>query len=84
MSARGLGFGLGMGVVLEPANAQLASAAGSFFWGGMASTFFNIDPAQQTVAVVMTQVMGGSMRVEIRLSLRRMVTQAIVSEPLRM
>ena len=84
MSARGLGFGLGMGIVLEPASAQLASAAGSFFWGGMASTFFNIDPAQQTVAVVMTQVMGGSMRVEIRLSLRRMVTQAIVSEPPRM
>ncbi|MBW2361739.1 MAG: beta-lactamase family protein [Deltaproteobacteria bacterium] len=48
------GFGYGLLAVLDSAPAALGSA-GEYFWAGMASTSFSIDPAQELVVLLMAQ-----------------------------
>jgi CubicO group peptidase (beta-lactamase class C family) len=56
-SYEGVGFGLGFATRLDPVrNANLGSV-GEFNWGGMASTLFWVDPAEDLVAIFMTQLM---------------------------
>jgi CubicO group peptidase (beta-lactamase class C family) len=55
-ATEGLGFGLGFAVVTDPAKLADAGAAGSYFWGGAASTEFWIDPETEIVAILMTQL----------------------------
>jgi CubicO group peptidase (beta-lactamase class C family) len=52
----GVGFGLGFYVTLDPVRAQVPSSAGEYGWGGMASTAFWVDPAEELVVVFMTQL----------------------------
>ena len=53
----GSGFGLGFSVVIDPVRALAPASAGSFSWGGMASTYFWIDPAEELIGIFMTQLM---------------------------
>jgi CubicO group peptidase (beta-lactamase class C family) len=51
----GTGFGLGFATTLD----QVASGgfgAGDFFWGGLASTIFWVDPKEGLVVIFMTQL----------------------------
>jgi CubicO group peptidase (beta-lactamase class C family) len=73
----GVGFGLGGSVVIDPAKAQLLRSKGEFAWGGAASTAFWVDPAEELVAVFMTQLMPSS-SYPIRSELRVLVNQALV------
>lgn len=53
---KGVGFGLGFSVLLatdEPANTR---TVGAFSWGGAASTFFWIDPAEELIGLFMAQL----------------------------
>jgi CubicO group peptidase (beta-lactamase class C family) len=59
LAAQGLGFGLGVAVVTNPSLAPAPLPAGSYFWGGAASTYFWVDPSRRLTGVVMTQVFGG-------------------------
>ena len=59
LAAQGLGFGLGVAVVTDPTLAPAPLPAGSYFWGGAASTYFWVDPVRGLTGVVMTQVFGG-------------------------
>ncbi|MAU12268.1 MAG: serine hydrolase [Anaerolineaceae bacterium] len=52
----GLGFGLGFAVVEDPAQAGVISSVGTYYWGGAAATGFWIDPQEEMVAVIMTQI----------------------------
>lgn len=53
----GYGFGLGVDVLLDPVAAGRLSSAGEYGWsGGLASTHFWIDPAEDIVALKMTQI----------------------------
>ena len=52
----GLGFGLGVAVVLDRARSGLPYSAGSFYWGGSQGTVFWIDPAEELIGVLMVQV----------------------------
>jgi CubicO group peptidase (beta-lactamase class C family) len=52
----GTGFGLTVAIDLGPAASQRSGSAGSFSWGGAASTIFWIDPAEELAAVFMTQL----------------------------
>ncbi len=56
----GMGFGLGGAVVLDPARARCAGSVGDFSWGGMASTFFWIDPVHALSVVFFTQLTPSS------------------------
>jgi len=52
----GVGFGLGGSVVLDPGQCSVPSSVGDFSWGGMASTFFWIDPVLELSVVFFTQL----------------------------
>ena len=72
---RGAGIGLTVGVLTDPAKAGQYGSKGMFFWGGAASTIFWIDPEEDLVAVLMTQVLGSSER--LRETYSALVYQAI-------
>lgn len=52
----GMGFGLGFRVVMDPAQAETMSSVGSIGWGGAASTNFWIDPAEEIIGILLTQL----------------------------
>lgn len=56
----GQGFGLGFGINMDPAKAMAPGSAGEFYWGGIFSTYFFIDPVERVSAVFMTQLMPSS------------------------
>jgi CubicO group peptidase (beta-lactamase class C family) len=53
----GSGFGLGWAVTTDVVATTQPGSAGTFSWGGMASTFFWIDPVEDLIAIQMTQLM---------------------------
>jgi CubicO group peptidase (beta-lactamase class C family) len=72
----GIGFGLGFGVNMEPARTLLPGTAGEYYWGGAASTAFWIDPAEELIAILMTQLLPSS-AYPVRRELRTLVYSAI-------
>jgi CubicO group peptidase (beta-lactamase class C family) len=56
----GMGFGIGGAVVLDAARARVPGTVGDFSWGGMASTFFWIDPVEQLSVLFFTQLSPSS------------------------
>lgn len=56
----GMGFGLGGAVVLNPGRVRVPSSLGDFSWGGMASTFFWVDPVLDLSVVFFTQLAPSS------------------------
>jgi len=75
---RGVGFGLGFGVVVDPARAGMIASVGDYSWGGAASTSFWVDPVEDVTVVFLTQVFPSS-ALPIRGVLRQLVNQAIVA-----
>jgi CubicO group peptidase (beta-lactamase class C family) len=53
----GIGFGLGFASVMDPVVAQAIGSAGEYYWGGAASTIFWIDPTEELIVILMTQLM---------------------------
>ncbi len=76
LAAEGAGFGLGFQVILEPAEAQAIGSVGNFSWGGAASTYFWIDPEEDLIAILMTQLMPSS-TYPLRPQLQQLVYAAI-------
>jgi CubicO group peptidase (beta-lactamase class C family) len=72
----GVGFGLGFATTLNAATTLIPGSAGDLFWGGMASTFFWIDPAEDLAVVFMTQLIPSS-AYPIRRELRTLVYSAM-------
>lgn len=56
----GNGFGLGGAVIVDEVAMNQPCTAGSFSWGGLASTFFWIDPVEDIIAIQMTQMIPSS------------------------
>ncbi len=52
----GVGFGLGFSVVMDPAQAETISSVGTIGWGGAASTNFWIDPKEEIIGILLTQI----------------------------
>ena len=71
----GLGFGLGFSTTLDPAATLIPATVGDLSWGGAASTFFWIDPKEELIAILMTQLMPSS-AYPIRRELRTLVYSA--------
>jgi CubicO group peptidase (beta-lactamase class C family) len=74
----GMGFGLGFGIMKDPAAAGHMSSEGSFFWAGAAATHFWIDPKEDLVVVAMTQHMGVPAADELWSQLRTLVYSALM------
>jgi CubicO group peptidase (beta-lactamase class C family) len=77
----GIGFGLGFSVTMNPAQTLIPGSAGEYAWGGAATTSFWIDPAEELIAVFMTQVLPSS-AYPLRRELRTMVYAAITDSNL--
>lgn len=73
----GQGFGLGFGVLLDQTVAQTIGTAGEFFWGGAASTAFFVTPAEDLIAIFLTQFRP-SAAYPIRRELRATIYSSIV------
>jgi CubicO group peptidase (beta-lactamase class C family) len=56
----GMGFGIGGAVVLDPSRARVPGSVGDFSWGGMASTFFWVDPVHDLSVIFFTQLAPSS------------------------
>ncbi|MBC6439163.1 MAG: beta-lactamase family protein [Rhodospirillales bacterium] len=76
-SYAGIGFGLGVSVVIDPAACNTMQSVGEFAWGGMASTAFWIDPMEDLAAVFMTQLIPSGCY-PIRRAFRVLVNQALI------
>jgi CubicO group peptidase (beta-lactamase class C family) len=58
----GVGYGMGMGIVLDPAHADFnggAIGAGTYYWGGVHGTWFWVDPTYDVIVVGMIQQVDG-------------------------
>lgn len=53
----GNGFGLGFSVTTDPVATLQPGSYGTYSWGGMASTFFWVDPVEDMICIQMTQLM---------------------------
>jgi CubicO group peptidase (beta-lactamase class C family) len=73
----GVGFGLGFAVVLNPTASHTHGSPGEFYWGGMASTAFWVDPVEDLTVTFFTQLTPSS-TYPIRPQLRQMVYSALV------
>jgi CubicO group peptidase (beta-lactamase class C family) len=76
-AVRGVGFGLGVSVVIDAAAGKVLTNEGEYAWGGLASTAFYIDPVEEITAMFFTQLMPSS-SYPIRSQLRTLVNQAVV------
>lgn len=56
----GIGFGLGFGVVVDPARTLVQGSFGEFHWGGIHSTAFFVDRLEKLHMVFMTQLLPSS------------------------
>ena len=72
----GVGFGLGFSVTTSPTRGLLPGSEGDFSWGGMASTYFWVDPREELIVIFMTQLMP-STTYPIRRELRTLVYSAV-------
>ncbi|MEV7625250.1 serine hydrolase domain-containing protein [Actinoplanes sp. NPDC089786] len=73
----GVGFGLGFAVVEDKRPGHTAGNAGEFYWGGMASTAFWVDPADRLTASFFTQLMPSN-TYPLGQELRQLVYSALV------
>jgi CubicO group peptidase (beta-lactamase class C family) len=73
----GIGFGLGMSVVIDPAKSKILGTPGEYAWGGYASTAFWVDPEEDLTVIFLTQLIPSS-AYPIRRELRVLAYQALV------
>jgi CubicO group peptidase (beta-lactamase class C family) len=72
----GVGYGLGISVLLDPAQAKEPGSPGRLRWGGAANTDFFVGPAEELTAAFFTQLLPANN--QIRRDYRRLTYQAIV------
>jgi CubicO group peptidase (beta-lactamase class C family) len=73
----GVGFGLGVSVVIDPAAGKVLSSAGEYGWGGAFSTAFWIAPKEDLTVLFFTQLLPSS-TYPIRTQLKQLVYQSLV------
>ncbi len=73
----GHSFGLGFSIVTDAGQAQVISSNGAYSWGGAANTKFWIDPEEDLVAILMTQLMGSPWSNETRFNMKIATYQAL-------
>ena len=74
----GTGFGLGFASIIDSAATMTVCSNGEFFWGGMYSTAFFVDPVEDIIMVFMTQLMPSS-TYPIRREIKTMLYAALAA-----
>ncbi|MEM9667315.1 MAG: serine hydrolase domain-containing protein [Pseudomonadota bacterium] len=74
----GNGFGLLGSVMVDTVEAAQPGSVGSFAWGGLASTYFWVDPLEELIGIQMTQLIPSS-TYPIRPQFQQLVYSAIES-----
>ncbi|MEU6373151.1 serine hydrolase domain-containing protein [Streptomyces sp. NPDC046909] len=72
----GVGFGLGVSVVIDPARTLAPTSPGTFGWSGAASTTFWVDPVHDLTVQFYTQVRPRTLK--LNPDLRRLVHEAVI------
>ncbi len=72
----GFGFGLGFAVRKEIGGPAMPGSPGDYYWGGLAGTYFWIDPKEKLIAIFMIQ--APSQQPYYPAVIRMLVEQAIV------
>ena len=73
----GYGFGLGYSVVTDKGASAMPASVGSYSWGGAFCTVFWVDPKEELIGILMTQVRPYT-HLNIRQDLQTLTYQAIV------
>lgn len=73
----GVGYGLGMSVVVDQARNKSLVSEGSFAWGGAASTYFWVDPVEELSVGFYSQLLP-STSYPFRRTLQQLVYSAII------
>jgi CubicO group peptidase (beta-lactamase class C family) len=73
----GTGFGLGFAINMDPAKSLIPGSVGEFYWGGLFSTAFFVDPVERIHMVFMTQLSPSGLY-PIRRELKTMIYSALV------
>jgi CubicO group peptidase (beta-lactamase class C family) len=72
----GVGFGLGFAVILDAIPGKVPISEGAFYWAGLASTAFWVDPREDLTVMFFTQLVPSS-TYNIRPQLRQLVYSAL-------
>ena len=72
----GVGFGLGFAATIDPCAAGSVSV-NDYYWGGAASTIFWVDPSEELISIMLTQIRPYT-HLNIRPDLATMTYQAVV------
>lgn len=72
----GRGFGLGVDVVMDAAQTGVLNSDGNYGWSGAAATNFWVDPQEQLVGIIMTQLMDNML--PFQQDFRALTYQALV------
>jgi CubicO group peptidase (beta-lactamase class C family) len=72
----GVGFGLGFAVTMNVAPTLVHGSVGEFYWGGMFSTAFHIDPVERLIFIFMTQL-SPSNTYPVRRELKTLIYSAL-------
>jgi CubicO group peptidase (beta-lactamase class C family) len=73
----GYGFGLGYSVVLDPGASAMPGSVGTYSWGGAFGTIFWVDPAEELIGILMTQIRPYT-HFNLREDMQTLTYQAIV------
>jgi CubicO group peptidase (beta-lactamase class C family) len=73
----GQGYGLGVGVTIDPVAHKVLAGIGSYGWSGAANTYFWIDPAEELTVMFLTQLVPYAVH-PIEPRLNQLVYQAFV------
>ncbi|MEY3622869.1 MAG: hypothetical protein RLZZ407_428 [Pseudomonadota bacterium] len=74
----GIGFGLGFATTIDSAATLAPCSNGDFYWGGMYSTAFFIDPVEDIIMIFMTQLLP-STTYPVRREIKTMIYSALTA-----
>ncbi len=77
LTGPGFGFGLGYRVLTDVGQAAIPSSVGEYGWGGAFCTYFWVDPQEELIGIMMTQVIPYT-HINIRQEFQVLANQAIV------
>jgi CubicO group peptidase (beta-lactamase class C family) len=72
----GIGFGLGFATTIDSAATLTPCSTGDFYWGGMYSTAFFVDPVEDIIMIFMTQLMPSN-TYPVRREIKTMIYSAL-------